>query len=375
MHDFFSGAWILVLAAQRTNLDISYTEAGIAQAAYMTLSAVTQPFIGNFFDRTGKPYLALWAVGLAAIMTTLAAMANNYLLFIILGMGAGVASAIFHAAGLSGAKQLAAGRGEGSATAIFLLGGNGGFALGAFAGGVILDNYGASTMALPAIIAVFFTPFLMRFLRPYLQDIPNKPERTSREILLGGRRLLLPIAAYIIVVAVYQLFQGGFSTYLPQFYEEQGNSLTYAGQFSGLYLFFGAVGSFAGGMLVDRFSRRWVAITSFLLIAPFSFLILRSGGGIGLGALSIILGLLSNLSLPILLLIGQEVLPGGKSGAGGFTFGLTFLTRGIMTTLVGVIADNIGLLETLTLIGVLPILAIALFFVLPDHAPPKAVQT
>ncbi|NJL95213.1 MAG: MFS transporter [Anaerolineae bacterium] len=83
---------------------------------------------------------------------------------------------------------------------------------------------------------------------------------------------------------------------------------------------------------------------------------------------SVLLGLAINISLPIILLIGQEVLPGGASGASGYAFGLTFFAGGIANLAIGPLADAIGLQEALTAVGALPLVAALAFLGLP--APP-----
>jgi FSR family fosmidomycin resistance protein-like MFS transporter len=302
-------------------------------------------------------------------MLLVAAFSGAYWLVLAAAVGLGMGSAAFHAAGLSGARELSAGRGPGRATAIFLLGGNGGFAIGAFMGGRILDNYGASTLLIPAALVIAVTPILVWRLRPHLVGLANTPGRTSREVLLGGYRSWLPIVALAVLVISVQTYYFGFTTYLPQYYEAQGNSLSYAGGFSSLFLFFAAIGSFVGGALSDNFPRRMVAVISMLLIAPLSFLTLRAGGPL-LALLSILLGLTTNISFPILLLIGQEVMPGGRNSAGGYSFGLAFLARTASIPMVGWLADSIGLLETLTTIGILPVVVVGLFWLLPGEASP-----
>jgi FSR family fosmidomycin resistance protein-like MFS transporter len=106
-----------------------------------------------------------------------------------------------------------------------------------------------------------------------------------------------------------------------------------------------------------------------LLIAPLSFLVLRAEGLL-LGVLSILLGLMSNISFPILLIIGQEVMPGGRSGSGGYAFGLTFLGRTASIPMIGWLADSFGLLETLTIVGILPLIVVGLFWLLPREPSP-----
>lgn len=374
MHDLFTGSWIVVLATQRDALDLSYTEVGIARGVFTVASAVAQPFFGGYFDRTGKPFLAVWAIAITSMMVFLAALAPTYALLLMAGVVGGVGSAIFHAAGLGGAKRLASGRGHGRATAIFLLGGNSGFAIGTWMAGAILDRFPIGALGLPVMILVMAAPILLRYLRPFMSHEVQPPERTTREILFGGRALLMPVVAFLAAVLLVQIYQGGFSTYLLQHHENNGNNLETAGNLTSLYLFFAAVGSFVGGSLSDRFSRRRVAIVAVLITAPLSFLLLRAEG-MPLIALSVLLGLVTNIPLPVMLLMGQDVLPGGSSGAGSFAFGITFLAQAIAAPVVGLWADMLTLMQALTITGILPAVAIPLLLLIPERAKVKYATT
>jgi MFS transporter, FSR family, fosmidomycin resistance protein len=369
-HDLYTGAWIIILAAQRGNLDLSYTEVGIAQTVYTIASALAQPGFGNYFDRTGKPYRALWAVAATTLMVLFGALAPHYTLFLFFSALAGTGSASFHSAALTGAKRLSAGRKPGRATAIFLLGGNSGYACGMLVAGVILDKFGAGFLTIPALVGIFGAPLFIRHLKPFLSGSIPHTSRTSREILRGGRALWLPIVIFWIAVLFNQGYQGGYSTYLPQLYEKEGYSLSMNGALTWLYLLFAAIGSFFGGSLSDRFSRRSVAITAMVLTAPLTYLLLRSEG-IPLAILSVLLGLMTNVPLPIMLLIGQDVLPGGANASGSYAFGLTFFARAITAPIVGLLADFIGLVPSMTFVGLLPLLSVPLIFYLPEGAAPR----
>lgn len=368
LHDLYTGIWLLVVAAQVNWLDMSYTQSSIAAATYILVSAIMQPSFGSFFDRNGNPYLALWAVAWTTMMVALAALAPHFGLLVLAGGGAGLGSAAFHAAGLSNAKQLASGRGTGRATAIFLVGGNAGFALGAYIGGRVLDDasgkYGLFWLAVGVSLTA---PILIYWLRPFLSDLINPPKRTTMEMRQADHRTWLPLIAFVLISLTREVVRAGYATFLPQYYEASGNSLEYAGTITALFLFFAAMGGLVGGMLSDRLPRRGLAVMSLMVIAPLSFLLLRSEG-IALVIMSILLGLAINISLPIMLIIGQEIFPGGANGAGGYAFGTTFLMGGIATLVLGPVADQMGLLNTLTVVGLMPLLTLGLFYFLPARA-------
>jgi FSR family fosmidomycin resistance protein-like MFS transporter len=189
---------------------------------------------------------------------------------------------------------------------------------------------------------------------------------------MGGREVWQPLLVYFTLVLGYQAIQGGMITYLPQYYESRGSDLEYAGSITSIFLLFSAIGSLAGGYLSDHLPRRLLLIGSMLVIAPLGYFVLRIDG-ILLGVLAALLGLATNVSHPILLLMGQEVLPGGQSQAGGAAFAVTFLTRGAMTPFVGVLADSVGLLTTLTLVAIIPTVIALIVFLLPSRMPSRTL--
>lgn len=363
LHDIFTGTWLLVLAAQRTWLGMSYTQVSIAAALYTLASAITQPSFGDFFDRTGKPFLALWAIVWTTLSVTAAAFVTDYAWLLVLAILAGLGSAAFHAAGLSNAKQLAAGRGRGRATAIFLIGGNGGFALGTYFGGVALEGGDALPVLPLAVLICVVTPPVITYLRPFLQGLVHIPQTIG-----GGtgtaRTVGLVLVSLILIIFTREAVRSVYATYLPQYFEEQGFQLGAAGAITALFLFLAAIGSFVGGSLSDRLPRRTLAAVSLAAVTPISVALLR-GDGIVLLGLSVLLGLAINIPLPVLLMIGQEVFPGGASSASGYAFGVTFLSGALGNALFGPIADAIGLFDSLTLVGFLPLMTLGLFLFLP----------
>ncbi len=366
MHDFYTGAWLLVLASQVSWLDLSYTQAGIAAGVYTSASAITQPALGRYFDRTGKPYLALWAIAWTTASIALAAIVPNYLLLLGMSASAGFGLAAFHAAGLNNTKQLSSGRAVGRATAVFLLGGNGGYALGAYVGGELLnDAERGYIMLLPAILIIATSPAFVYLLKPYLEGLFSEPQAASHPTpILNGK--YLPIAAFVMITLMLQTYQSSIATYLPQYFKSEGYDLRFAGQVTSLYLFFAAIGSFVGGSLSDHLPRRTLAIGTSVALAPLTYFLLRTDD-LSLVMVSILAGLCTNMSLPIMLLIGQEILPGGKNQAGGYAFGLTFLARTVGVSLTGPVADALSLRDTLTLVGFLPLAVIILFVFLPSR--------
>jgi len=86
------------------------------------------------------------------------------------------------------------------------------------------------------------------------------------------------------------------------------------------------------------------------------------------------LGLVMGASTPVTLVMAQSLVPRGLGLMSGIVLGFTFIAGAIGVAISGVIADQIGLFQTLNLNAILPVLAAALAFLLPDDRPGVATQ-
>ena len=127
--DLCSGALpVIVLYLART-LNFSIAQSGFAIGAYAISSSLSQPLFGYLSDRTGGRYQS--AIGLATIAIFQGALgfATSYAMLLAMACLAGCGSAAFHPHGASGANR-AGGERKAAAMAVFMLGGNSGYALG-----------------------------------------------------------------------------------------------------------------------------------------------------------------------------------------------------------------------------------------------------
>jgi FSR family fosmidomycin resistance protein-like MFS transporter len=115
-----------------------------------------------------------------------------------------------------------------------------------------------------------------------------------------------------------------------------------------------AGGALAAGFLSDRVGRHAVIAASMLLSGPMLYgLVHAQGAWMLLSALA--LGFCSNASLPLTILLGQEIMPDRPGVMTGLTLGFTFIAGGIGAAITGGIAERTGLLAVF---GWLPLLLV-----------------
>jgi FSR family fosmidomycin resistance protein-like MFS transporter len=124
-------------------------------------------------------------------------------------------------------------------------------------------------------------------------------------------------------------------------------------------------GNLLGGRLGDRFGYRIVAAAGFVFLMAWLPLLVRVNSATIALLLLIPIGL--GLSIPTspLVVLGQSYLSSRVGLASGVTLGLAFSFGGIMTPVLGWIADRHGLEAAISVVALLPFLCTGLMLVLP----------
>ena len=116
----------------------------------------------------------------------------------------------------------------------------------------------------------------------------------------------------------------------------------------------GALGTFVGGWLGDRFNRRMIIFISMALGAGFSTAMLHTSGWLYVAA-ALGTGLVMNVPHSILLIMAQRLLPRQKGMIGGAVLGFMFASGAAVTGVGSWIADYVGLPAVLTVFALAPI--------------------
>ena len=376
-NDFFSGMIGILLAAQDDVIGLSNAQIGTASAIFLSVSIV-QPLLGWSADRYNIPHLMILGPSLTAIGLAIIAIAPSFGMIVLGTLLGGFGNAMFHPVGLASARAFGGSAGKGRSVARFMIGGNGGYAISPFIAGFSLSAFGP-TGALPFVLLnLMIVPVTYLRLKDSLRTALDNPPTKTEKLPLAETQSPLTrrwyqgtavlISIYLLIVLMRGVIFQALNTFLPTFYKDSGRDLDFAGVATSALFLCAAFGGFIGSSLSDRLPRLPIVAVSLFLIGPLGWLLL-SADGIWILALSVPLGLVMGANWPILLMIGQEVLPGGKSGSSGLAFGWGFVANAGGTFVVGNLADIFGLKETLQLAAIVPVLGALLVFLLPAHSP------
>ncbi|MGQ0548719.1 MAG: MFS transporter, partial [Armatimonadota bacterium] len=242
----------------------------------------------------------------------------------------------------------------------FVAGGELGYALGPLYAALVVGTLGLSgtvVAGLPGLAACIVVWWLARSWRT---AHPTVPAGLRSDLRQHGRLLGL---MWLLVVA-RSVIQMSFILFLPLLLRQRGQSLILGATAVFLFGGVGAIGGLLGGTVSDRIGRRAVMAVSALLSAPLLLIFTRTSSGWGLLPLALG-GIAFYLSAPVTVAMAQEVLPRRASLASSMVTGMAWGAAGLLLTLIGAIADRIGLANTLSVIQALALVSLACIAMLP----------
>ncbi len=348
---------------------LSYAAASALVLAATISSSVIQPLFGHVSDRLSLPWLMPVGPALGGLGVALAGFAPSYALTFAAIVLSGVGVAAFHPEGSRFANYVSGSR-RASGMSLFSVGGNVGFALGPVLVTplmIVFGLHGTAFVLIPTLLMAAVLVHELPRLRTFRTDLVAGRVTRSDEPEAWG-----PFAILGAVIALRSFVYFGMVTFIPLYYvgvlhtsKALGNTALSA------MLLGGALGTLAGGRLADRFGRRTVLTGSMLALPPLIVAFVLAGPGLAI-VFAALAGAVTIATFAVTIVMGQEFLPGRLGVAAGVTIGLSIGLGGVGAPLLGILADARGLRSVFEVIAVLPLLALALTFLLPRTAPANA---
>ncbi|WP_198035348.1 MFS transporter [Streptacidiphilus rugosus] len=324
-------------------------------------SAVPQPFLGLAVDRFRLPWLAGAGVGLAGLGLGLAGLVGPYpgVWCLILLSGLGVA--MFHPAA-GKAARLDAGD-SAAAMSVFAAGGSVGFFLAPVLATPALAAWGVGATVLflpPAALTAFVLLARARRTPPVAPRVgaADGTDRWGPFAVLTGVEVLRSVAFF------------GISTFVELYWlRDLHASRGLAGAALTCFLAGGVAGTLTGGRLADRWGMvRTIQCGAALVLPSLAALLLAPGEWAPL-VFALLTGAALNLPFAVLVKLGQDYLPTRPGTAAGVTLGLAVSVGGLISPVLGLVAEAHGPRGALLALCAVPPLALLLGLLLPEPEP------
>ncbi|MFE1980551.1 MFS transporter [Streptomyces mirabilis] len=340
---------------------------GIVLAASV-LSSVAQPVFGLLTDRWAMPWILPVSTVLGGLGIALSGLSGSYPLTLVFVAVSGVGVAAYHPESARVARFVS----EGSHTAMgwFSVGGNLGFAAAPLMVTAVVASGGLRLSPLLVLPALAGGLLCLPALRALRRKTALDGSGTTAAVGTDDKASFLKLSLAVVFRSVVFV---GLSTFISLYARQRTGGGTAAGTAALFVLYIGgALGSVLGGSLANRWDRVTVARWSYLLTIPavagtvfvpgptfYVFVALTSAG------------LYIPFSLQVTL--SQDYLPTRVGTAGGITLGLTVSIGGLVSPLIGTVADATSLRIALTPLILMPALSWLLFRTLPEPTAPKPI--
>jgi FSR family fosmidomycin resistance protein-like MFS transporter len=361
--DFASGAVPALIPFLTDRFDLNYAFAAMLLLAATLSSSVVQPLFGLWSDRRGALWLIPGGTALAAVGVGLAAVSPVYPLVLVLVLAGGLGVAAFHPEGAKFAAY-ASGRKLASGMSYFNIGGNTGYAVGAFVIAQLVHWLGLGG-GLLAMLPVLLISFALMRLLPYLTDLRPQPGHAAA---LRGDDQRDAMAVLGGIIALRSVAWFALLAFVPLWVVSLGHSKAYGTFFLFLMLLAGAIGTLVLGPVADRIGLRRTLTLTQAAMPPLMIAFIYVGGVPGAIALMLV-GMCVVGTFGVTMVLSQLYLPRHVGMASGLSIGLAMGIGGVSAVVLGAVADAIDLQTALTISACAPAFGVFLCLRLPAPAP------
>ena len=361
--DFASGSVPALIPFLSDKFHLGYALSAMLLLAATVSSSLVQPLFGLWSDRRGALWLIPGGVLLAAIGVGGAAVSPSYPIVLLLVLAGGLGSAAFHPEGAKFAGY-ASGERRASGMSYFNIGGNTGYALGAFVTGQLVVWLGLRG-CLAAMLPVALIGLGLGWLMPFLGRL--RPSAASAAGGPAGEDDLRAMTLLAGVIALRSIPWFTLLAFVPLWLVSLGHSKADGNRLLFLMLLAGAVGTLVLGSVADRFGLRRTLVVTQAAVAPLVLVFVYVGGVLGAACL-MLTGVCVVGTFGVTMVLSQLYLPRHIGVASGLSVGLSMGIGGIAAVVLGAVADAVDLRVALTASALAPLLGVGLSLRLPKPA-------
>ena len=360
--DFASGSVPALIPFLTDKFHLGYALAALLLLAATVSSSLVQPLFGLWSDRRGALWLIPGGTILAAVGVGLAAVTPWYALVLVLVFAGGLGVAAFHPEGAKYAAY-ASGKKRASGMSYFNIGGNTGYALGAFVTGLLVSAVGLPGGLLAMVPVAVAAGLLLRLVPEFATLAPA----TASDGAARGEDDRHAMALLGAVIALRSIAWFTLLAFVPLWVVSLGHTKAYGNRLLFLMLLAGAVGTLLLGAIADRVGLRRTLVATQVLVAPLMLVFVYVGGVPGAVALMGV-GMCVVGTFGVTMVLSQLYLPRHVGMASGLSVGLAMGIGGVAAVILGAVADAVDLRVALTISAAAPVLGVVVALRLPRPA-------
>ncbi len=325
---------------------LSYTEVAGLMFASSCLSSIVQPVFGFWADKSSKTWFMALGILMSGLGLGLSGLASNYWLIFLSITVMGIGSSIFHPVAAQTVNRISEHKATGMG--IFSVGGNLGFGIAPLIAAAALTAWKTSGTALFAVWGALMAALMLwavpkmtasagqKRMSPASAPVPAMKETAKND---------WPAFARLSIVILFRsVAQTSALAFVPLYcIGKFGISEAFSSTLLTFLCLCGAVMTAAGGWLTDRVGLVRACKLGYILMAPAFALLLVVPSIWWVYPLMIILSFTLNGTYAAFVVLGQSYLAKNVGFASGVTMGLSSSLGGMLTPLLGLLADSYGI--------------------------------
>lgn len=366
LNDMFQSVIPAIYPMLKEALGLSFLQVGIITLINQLTSSLLQPLVGYFSDKHPRPYGLAMGMCFTLGGLVLLSFADSFTLILAAVAMVGIGSSVLHPES-SKVARLASGGAKGMAQSVFQVGGNVGRAFGPVVGALMIVPHGQGTIRWLALLSIVAIGLLVRIGKWYKKQIELYGKSRSRFDItnsthLSRRQIVAALIILLVLMFSKDFYMANIQSYLTFYLIDRFGLSIAASQYCLFGFFvFAALGLLIGGVVGDRYGRKYVIWGSILGAAPFA-LLLPYSNLFWTVALAMFVGMIMSSAMSAILVYATELLPGNVGMISGAFFGLSFGLGGIGSAFFGWLADVESIRFVFELTAFLPLMGIITYF-------------
>jgi MFS transporter, FSR family, fosmidomycin resistance protein len=343
-------------------LGLSLTQVGIIAGTMRLLAFIIQPTVGYLADHYQTRAFIFIGLSLTIVFIPLSGLAPNFWILLFCVALGSVGSSMFHPS-VTGMVPVYAGTKAGFSMSVFNTGGTLAFGLGPLFITWYVAFFGLTAMPATMIVGLFILVYLLSVVpKPQSEGMRRAGFFGALKESLGSAWKV--IALIWLVMFLRAVVGQSFLTFMPVLYVQEGFSVVSAGAIYATFLVSGTISGLLSGHISDRIGFKPVFLFSYLFMAPALWLLLQlNGHWVYLGAA--LAGSFVLAPLPLGVTMAQSLAPKGRSMVASLMMGFAYGLGGVITPIVGKLADSFTIRPVLSLIACIPLFAIPIIALFP----------
>ncbi|MCP4114399.1 MAG: MFS transporter [Desulfobacteraceae bacterium] len=353
--DFYSSFTSPLLPVYVDKLALSMAQVGLLTGVIRLLAFVVQPCVGYLADRYQTRGFILWGVFLTVTCIPFSGVAPSFSLLLLALAAGSIGSSMFHPS-VTGMLPLYSGSRQGLCMSIFNTGGTFSFAIGPVFISWFVGRFGLEAMPYTIVFGFISILFCLKAIpMPVSEGFKNSGFWGSLKETLGD--VWKPIAMIWIVMVLRAVAGQSFITFMPVHLAKIGHNLISVGFIVSLFILAGTMSGLISGALSDKIGFKRIFAVTHLLMTPALLLYLYlPGSWVYLGAF--LGGFFALATMPLGVLMAQRLAPKGRSMVSSLMMGLAYGLGGLVSPVVGKLADIYSIETVLFWTAFVPLLTL-----------------